>query len=433
MLSQNNIRLSLCIFGVQVLFMLKNKRRILLLIAFMLIVAVFINYSFSHATVNKNAKEASKLVFDEVKPEKKPKFNYKSILSNKLVSFENKLDYKAKRSRFNGVVLVAYKNQVIFEKAYGYKDPTAKDLLTTDISFELASVSKQFTAAAVLKLAELGKVDINQALVNYFPEFKFENIQVRDLLKHSSGLWDYMNLTEAYWHQEKAPDQFEVLELINQHQSSLSFRPGSRFDYNNTNYAILVALTEKLSGQSFRDFLQQHFFSPHCLDETYVGVQNRSRENVITAFQPYGRSYINLPPSFHNGALGDKGIHTTANNLWIWFKQLKNYKLLSKASVHQMFNLDTFKQYDYGMGFRTRVNSSGEIEIYHDGLWDGFRNGLHYFPEDELTYIVLSHTQNRSKVYFQNYLENQAKKMLNNLKLNEFSQNNSSKQKFNNG
>ncbi|QSS98259.1 serine hydrolase domain-containing protein [Psychroflexus sp. ALD_RP9] len=413
--------------------MLKNKRRILLLIAFMLIVAVFINYSFSHATAHKTAKEASKLVYDEVIPDKKPKFDYKLILADRLLNFEKKLNYKAKRSRFNGVVLVAYKNQVIFEKAYGYADPTSEDLLTTDISFELASVSKQFTAAAVLKLAELGKVDINQALVKYFPEFKFENIKVRDLLKHSSGLWDYMNLTEAYWNQDKAPNHFEVLELINQHQNSLSFRPGSRFDYNNTNYAILVALTEKLSGLSFRDFLQQHFFSPYCIDETYVGVDNRLRENVITAFQPYGRTYIDLPPSFHNGALGDKGIHTTANNLWLWFKHLKNYELLSKASVHQMFNLDTFKQYDYGMGFRTRVSANGELEIYHDGLWDGFRNGLHYFPKDELTYIVLSHTQNRSKVYFQNYLEKQAKKMLNNLKLNKLSKNDSAKQKFNNG
>jgi CubicO group peptidase (beta-lactamase class C family) len=267
----------------------------------------------------------------------------------------------------------------------------------------------------VLKLEELGKLDIEESLSTYFPDFKFKNIKVKDLLKHSTGLWDYMYLTEAYWEEVCAPDQSDIINLINDHQRILSFRPGRRFDYNNTNYALLVALVEKLSSQNFEDFLNEHFFDPYCIEDTYVGVDSRKLNHVANGFQPYRRGYIELPPSFHNGALGDKGIHINAKGLWEWFEALKNHKSLSKSSVERMFNLDSYKFYKYGMGFRTRLRHDGELEVYHDGLWDGFRNGLHYYPVNDLTVIVLSHTQNKNKTYFQNYLKNKAISMVNDI------------------
>ncbi len=399
-----------------------RKIKVFLISGFFVLLTVFIGLSFklqvkSHQDSQKN--QTAYLGYDKVEPEVPLKFDYKKLLSQPLLKFEEQLDYKAKVNRFQGVALVAYKNQIIFEKAYGYSDPVSKIPLKLDQSFELASVSKQFTAASVLKLVELGKLSLNDKFADFYPNFKFKEITIKHLLKHSTGLWDYMNMTEAYWKEEKAPNQVEVIGLLDKHQTSLSFAPGQRFEYNNTNYALLVSLIEKLSGVSYRAFLQTHFLQDLCLDNTYVGVESRQKPNVVEAYQPYGRSFINLPPSFHNQALGDKGIHATADDLWRWFKALKNYKSLTQSSVEKLFNLHEYRSYDYGMGFRTKHNAYGELEIYHDGLWDGFRNGLHFFPQRELTFIVLSHTQNKQKIYFQNYLEQKAKQMLNQYQLEQ--------------
>ena len=400
--------------------MLKKKNNFLFLIGFISIIAIFVGFSFSSVESSyPTENEYCETYPDTLTAFHKSEVDYVNLLDNKLNTFSSNIDYRAKRSRFNGVVFVAYKNQILFEKAYGYKNPIKKEKLITHSSFELASVSKQFTAASILKLEEMGKIELDQPLSKYFPDFKFKNIRIQDLLKHSTGLWDYMYLTEAYWEKTEAPNNKDVIELINAHQPRLSFSPGRRFDYNNSNYAILVALVEKISNQSFDEFLQENFFSPYCVEETYVGVESRAINNVLNAFQPYRRSYLKLPPSFHNGALGDKGIHTTARSLWSWFKALKNHESLSESSVNKMFNLKDYNHYDYGMGFRTKVDRNGNLEIYHDGLWDGFRNGLHYFPKDDLTFIVLSHTQNRNKTYFQNYLERQAKSMIKTLQANE--------------
>ncbi len=394
--------------------MFKHKYFFLSSILFLFVIIFLLNHSFSSVekTYNSDIEEFN-CAITELEDIVKPEVDYKLLLGNKLNNFESKIDYRAKVNRFQGVVLVAFKNQVIFEKAYGYEDPIHKKKLSKDASFELASVSKQFTAASILKLSEQGKIDLDKPIKAYFPDFKFENVTIQNLLKHSSGLWDYMYLTEAYWSKSHAPNNCEIIELINNHQSSLSFRPGSRFRYNNTNYALLVTLVEKIRGQTFESYLQDNFFQPFCLENTYVGVQSRKLQGVISAFQPYRRGFIKLPPSFHNSALGDKGIHATANDLWLWFKALKNYQSISQESIDKMFNLDSYNDYEYGMGFRTQQNRVGELEIYHDGLWDGFRNGLHYFPEKELTFIVLSHTQNKGKTYFQNYLEKYSKNLIN--------------------
>jgi len=390
--------------------MIIKKRYFFIVIFFLSSIVTFMNFGFSSAKSTLEVDNVACLdVSEDNIPVEPVSVDYKSLLGEKFLSFTSKIDHKAKRIRLNGVVLVAYKDQILFKKAYGYKNPIEKEELTPEVSFELASLSKQFTAAAVLKLEELGKVNLEESFSKYFPEFKFDKVTVKNLLKHSTGLWDYMYLTEAYWEDICAPSHDDIINLINEHQRILSFSPGRRFDYNNTNYALLVTLIEKLSEQNFENFLNEHFFNPYCVEEAYVGVESRKLKHVVNGYQPYRRGYLELPPSFHNGALGDKGIHINAESLWNWFEALKNKKSLSKNSIDKMFNLDSYKYYNYGMGFRTRLNYDGQLEIYHDGLWDGFRNGIHYYPDDELTVIVLSHTQNKNKSYFQNYLKNQAR------------------------
>lgn len=355
---------------------------------------------------------------EETKPHisKEPEINYKDELAVDIEQITKQLDVKAKRLRFNGSILVAYKDQVIFDASYGYKDPIEKTALEPETSFELASVSKQFTAAAIMKLYDDGLLDLEESVTTYLSGFKFPELSVKDLLKHRSGLWNYMHMTEAYWEEEEAPDNFDVVKLINTHQSSLSFRPGARFDYSNTNYVLLAAIVETVSDQKFETYLEKEFFEPLSIDDTYVGLENRDLDNVAKAYQAYGRGYMKLPPSFHNGAVGDKGVYASADNLWRWFKAIKNAEILKPETVDMMFNSDEFDFYKYGIGYRTKKDDDKKV-IYHNGVWDGYRNGLTFVPDEDLVVITLSNTQNRNKRYFQNYMVGKLETLIQNYEM----------------
>ncbi len=342
---------------------------------------------------------------------------------NEFDEFKSAIDQKAKYTNFHGSLLVAYKDQIIFQEEYGFMDPINKLRLQPHTSFELASVSKQFTAAAILMLAEENCIDINQSVKQYIPEFKFEEVSIRHLLKHSSGLWDYMYLTEAFWKNTTAPINEDVVQLISKYQNSLNFRPGTRFNYNNSNYVVLAALIEKVSGISYENFIEERIFDQLCLNDSYVGIANRKHTYVADAFMGYGRGYVSLPASFHNQALGDKGIYASSTDLFRWFTALKNGDLLTKENVDLMFNQDEFDDFKYGMGFRTKYSESQEQIIYHNGIWDGYRNGLTYLPKDDLVIILLSNTQNRNKKYLQKYLIHKTKDFIQSPRLQqEFSQ-----------
>ena len=326
---------------------------------------------------------------------------YEVVDQPKLDQISSYVNKRAKSLRFNGEILIAKNNQIIYQDAFGYKDPIKKTKLTPGHSFELASVSKQFTAAATLRLQEEGKLSIDDPVSDYLPSFKFEQVKVIDLLKHRSGLTDYMFLTERYWDKDYAPDNQDVVNLISEHENRLSFTPGRRFDYNNSNYAILVAIIEKVTGISFKEYLKRTFIEPLCMSNTYIGLDARKYDQVMNAFQPYRYTFLPLPPSFHNEALGDKGINASAKDLFTWFNALKNNLILTKESTDLMFNISERLGHKYGMGFRTKFKKGKLERIYHNGLWDGYRNGLVYLPNDDITLIVLSHTQNRRKFYMQ--------------------------------
>jgi CubicO group peptidase (beta-lactamase class C family) len=330
----------------------------------------------------------------------------------KTEQLKDKITNRAKVTKFHGSILIAYKDKIVLNEQIGYQDPLEKIHPNENISYELASVSKQFTAASILLLQEEECLRIDEPVSNYLPGFKFENVTIRHLLKHSSGVWDYMYITEAFWKKKHAPSNKEVVALINKHQRNLNFRVGSRFSYNNSNYVLLAAIVEKVAEQHFQDFLQERFFNSLCLDNSYVGLESRYNPDVADAFIGYGRGYVSLPPSFHNAALGDKGVYSSSTDLWRWFKSLKNNEILSEESVQLMFNQDEFNTYKYGMGFRTKRGKNKEPIIYHNGIWDGYRNGLTYLPQDDIVIIILSNTQNKNKKYLQDYLINESKKFV---------------------
>ncbi len=369
--------------------------------------SLFQNFAFSNfETYNENATVIAE-------PEPKPEVpDYKSIFSSELSTFQKKIIDKARRYRINGSVIVAYKDQILYENQFGYKNPITKEVMQPDLSYQLASVSKQYTAAAILKLHEKNLLDIDHPVSNYLADFKFEEVSVRDLLKHRSGLWNYMYLTEQYWKDDIAPNNLEVVDLLNTHAPRLNFPSGRYFSYSNTGYVVLGAIVEQVSNLTLGEFIEEEFLLPLCLDETFVVKNEKNDDFILDGYQAYGRSFIKLPAGFHNGAIGDKGIYASPKDLFVWFRDLKNANILSEESVNLMFGNDKGgKNKRYGMGFRLEKKAGKKI-IYHNGLWDGFRNGLEYHPDDDLVVIVMTHTQNKRKHYFQDYIVKSAKQLI---------------------
>lgn len=368
---------------------------------------VFQNFAFSSL---ETAPESS-LKAEETPPTKEPP-NYRFLLADEVALLEDDIQKKAKRFAINGSVLIAYKDQILYEGDFGYKDPTKKIPMQAGLSYQLASVSKQFTAAAVLRLHEEGLLDINDTVAKHLLNFKFKNVTIKDLLKHRSGLWDYMYLTERYWEKDIAPNNLEVVDLINKHEARLNFTPGRFFSYSNTGYVVLGGIVEQVTGLNLGEFITKEFLNPLCLEHTFTEKNEFNKELILKGYQPYRRSFLELPAGFHNNAIGDKGIYASARDLHTWFRELKNGKILNNSSVDLMFGRNKYgKNNRYGMGFRLR-NETGEPVVFHNGLWDGFRNGLVYYPERELVVIVMTHTQNKRKYYFQKQILQSAKTLL---------------------
>jgi CubicO group peptidase (beta-lactamase class C family) len=165
---------------------------------------------------------------------------------------------------FNGSILVAKKGEIIYERYSGYKEiRTKKDSINEHTPFHLASVSKTFTAMAVLKLWEQGKLDIHDPASKYLPGFPIPELTIKDLLSQRSGLLNYTHfMDQSGWDKRKFLTNQDLLQYINTHREQVQRAlPGRHFEYSNTNYALLALIIEKVSGQSYSELLSKNFFS----------------------------------------------------------------------------------------------------------------------------------------------------------------------------
>lgn len=333
-----------------------------------------------------------------------------------VLTLAQKIKGAATRYQFNGDVLVTYQDRIVHYGAYGLANPATGAPLAPGQRYQLASVSKQFTAAAILILAGEGKLDLDAAVASYLPEFKFKGIRVRHLLNHSSGLPDYLWYLEHTWKKESAPANQDILPLINRYFET-AFRPGKGYLYSNTGYALLALLIEKRSGMSYADFLSQNIFMPLQMEQTSV---QATAEHGLEGYKikkgegPCAASY-----SIANHIYGDKGIYATASDLNKWFIGLKNGLIVQPEYLEMMFYPDNYmhKSRGYGMGFKMEWSRFSQVKIYHNGLWEGFRNGISWFPDTDLQVIVLSHTSVKAKNIFEDYVQETGLKFSEKLKI----------------
>ncbi|MDA3942836.1 MAG: serine hydrolase [Bacteroidetes bacterium] len=301
---------------------------------------------------------------------------------------------------FNGVVLFAEKGRLVYQKALGFSDVRKRrDSLTIDSQFELASVSKMFTAAAIMLLKQDGLLDYDTDIRKYIPEWPYEGVTVRLLLNHRSGLSRYQSLAHEEWKDKTIPLTNEkMIALFVEYQPSPYFKPNRGFHYCNTNYALLASVVERVSGMPFEDFMEKRLFRP--LGMTHSKIYNMRNDTVVSAYIDLGvpgydhRGWrpIRVRNDYLNGVMGDKNMFSTVGDLYRFNLALDYGTLIGDSLLKEAFTPGSPRHRrradNYGFGWRIRGNA--DSTVYHYGWWKGFRSFFLRDMQQQKTLIVLT-------------------------------------------
>jgi len=332
--------------------------------------------------------------------------------NNIATTLDEYLSGHAKHFRFNGNVLVADNGEIIFQKSYGFADFDTKRMLNDSSVFELASVSKQFTATAILLLKDRDKIQLTDSLRQYFPELPYCGVTLYQMLTHTSGLPDYERTMNEKWDHSKIAFNKDMIAFLAKEKLPASFAPSAKWEYSNTAYAILASIVEKVSGQTFSEFMAQNIFQPLHMNRTRIYNTRRSLKDTISNYA-YGFVYndslktYQLPDSvaelkfvyYLDGIQGDGIVNSTTADLLKWDRAVKNHTLLKEETQKEMLKeqalADTLNKRYYGFGVGMGKSELGYI-ISHSGGWPGYTTYLQRNVDKDQTYVVLSNNNANS-------------------------------------
>jgi CubicO group peptidase (beta-lactamase class C family) len=308
-------------------------------------------------------------------------------------------------ARYDGTVpgaslLVVRDGEAVVQRGYGLSDLEQGVEAGPASNYRLASVSKQFTAAAILLLAQDGKLDLDDPVRRWLPSLPHaaDAITLRHLLTHTSGLVDYEDLMAAdYAGQIRDAGVLQLLER----EDRTYFAPDSAYRYSNSGYALLALVVEEVSGETFQEFLRRRIFEPLGMHDTLAYVRGGPEvphraygysevDADAAATGATGRHWIRTDQSSTSAVLGDGGIYSSIVDLARWDAALYDDRLLDDASRRLAFSPQvqvTGEPYEAGYGFGWRITGD---TLWHSGETIGFRNVIVRWPERRLTVVLLS-------------------------------------------
>ncbi|MFT3681065.1 MAG: serine hydrolase domain-containing protein [Ferruginibacter sp.] len=307
-------------------------------------------------------------------------------------------DSSLKNRGFNGGIVVAKKGNIVFEDYHGTAHLNGKDTITENTPFHIASVSKTFTAMAVLKLWQEGKLNMDDELVKYFPNFNYPGVTIRNLLNHRSGLPNYVHFMEKMgWDKKKYVTNEDVLNYLVTRKGEIPniARPETHFSYCNTNYALLALLIEKVSGKKYAAFMQENIFSPLHMKNTFVF--DTSMVQTVTPSYDWKGTEIGF--TFLDAVYGDKNIYSTPKELLTWDRALSSKQFLGDSTLQQAYMPYSNEKpgvRNYGLGWRMNVYPSGKKMIYHNGWWHGNNAAFIRLLDEDATIIVIGNKFTRN-------------------------------------
>jgi CubicO group peptidase (beta-lactamase class C family) len=304
---------------------------------------------------------------------------------------EQIIQYYAGNGHFSGAVLVARDGKILLDKAYGDANLEWNIPNSPITKFQIASMTKQFTAASILLLEERGKLNVDDPVKKYMPDAPpaWDKVTIYNLLTHTSGIPNSFDGITS-WTQTKPPEQL-VASFRNK---PLEFEPGTTRKYSNAGYYLLGYLIEKISGQSYGDFVQENIFKPLGMNDSGYDSNSEIIQHRASGYHvgPSGSvkrgQYYDMTLRFSAG-----GLYSTTEDLLRWEQGLFGGKLLSAGSLKKM---TTPFKYDFACGLMVS-ELDGHPAIEHSGEMEGFTSDMIYYPEDKLTVVVLNNLSGEAK------------------------------------
>lgn len=326
----------------------------------------------------------------------------KELIEKKATNIENTLKNLRRRVGFNGTVLYAEQGRIVYKGAWGFRNLRKRtDSIQENDIFQLSSVSKMFTAEAIMILRNEGLIDYDLDIREYIPEFPYEGVTTRLLLNHRSGLSRYESLADAKWPDRKQPFLNEdMIEYYAKYKPNPYFKPNGGFNYSNVNYALLASIVERVSGMPFADYMRVNIFEPLGMDNSYIYEMNPDEpvslyiDDVVQGYYTDRRRPMQAPNEYLNGVKGDKMMISNTEDMFKFWTAV-DYGLLIPDSIQD----EAFKpgsprsrkrKDNYGFGWRISDKYPGCY--YHYGWWKAYRS---FFIRDDIndkTIIVLTNT-----------------------------------------
>jgi CubicO group peptidase (beta-lactamase class C family) len=305
-----------------------------------------------------------------------------------------------KKSGFSGGILVSQHGNTIFEKYEGRVHLNNAELINNQTSLHIASVSKTFTAMAVLKLCQDKLLNLDDPLSKYFNQFNYPGVTIRTLLNHRSGLPNYVYfMDELGWNKKKYVSNQDVLDALIKQKNQLQRieAPNRRFCYCNTNYVLLALLIEKITNTSFSEHIKKTIFVPLQMNQSFV-YSGADSSKANPSFDPQGRqaAFINL-----DKVVGDKNIFSTPEDLLKWDRLLSSKLYLNDSMLQQAYQPYSNEHAgirNYGLGWRMYNYPDGYKIIYHNGWWHGSNAVFIRLVKEDATIIVIGNKYN-SNIY----------------------------------
>lgn len=308
---------------------------------------------------------------------------------------------------FSGVLLVAENGQPVYHKAFGYKTFEDKTPLDTTAIFELASVSKQFTAMIIMMLEEDGLLDYDDALEKHIPDLSYPGVTIRHLLHHTSGLPDYQAVMDQHWDKSKVAGNEDNIAYLIQHHPPRIFSPGEKYEYSNTGYMLLASIAEKVSGKDFITLCRQRIFLPLNMNSTDLRTKTEKVQLANMAWGhiwvPEKKAYIHADsfPAFNysiwlGNRKGPGRISATATDLLKWDQALYETTLVKKETLARAFSPATLNDGSispYGFGWSLDDHRHLGRKVFHTGDNPGYKTIIIRYIDSEKSLILLSNNQ----------------------------------------
>ncbi|OJJ19254.1 hypothetical protein BKI52_20800 [marine bacterium AO1-C] len=336
---------------------------------------------------------------------------------NKAQEIEKVLNLFHKQGKFNGTALIVEGGKVLYKGSFGFESAHTKKAINSRSAFYLASVTKQFTATAIVKLQELGKLSYDHSIARYLPKLKhYQAITIRHLLQHTSGIsdyegWykalyglkqedknaDYAQLFEQKWKTKLLTNE-TIIEALRKYRPTLNFATGEKFEYSNTNYILLASIVERASGLSFDKFLKKYLFEPAGMRNAYVYhlKMKKSPKNRVYGFKTVNGLRKANDLMFMDGVIGDGNVYGSAEDLLKWDEALYTEKIIKNASKEKAFApgiLNNGQPTSYGFGWAI---IKPQQKIMHLGQWTGFQSAFERDMQKHNTIILIDNSTSGS-------------------------------------